>query len=261
MINKKLLLGFFIFGLLFSNPVSSQYYSDLGFGTERFINSLTENLEPILIALFGGQDYTGYLLFEKLLLFFLVTIFSYLALSNFPFFEDKNKYLAKLVAIIVALLGIRNLDYLWLNTIFTQYSVLFIAIAGILPFVIYWFFLRDFDSIVRKVGWVFFSVIYFGLWVTTGVDAHQEIYLITALSSLAYAFIFDTMVCRWFQVQQFKKGKSNKVGDMIASYSEQIDEINERIRMGHYRDKSLEKKAEKRAKELERKILKLQKSL
>ena len=123
---------------LFSGIVSAQYYSD--FGTENVIDSLTNVLEPALIALFGGDSYTGYLLFEKLLLFILVGVFVYLALGNISLFDDKNKKLAKLIAVIVSLIGIRNIDYLWFNTIFTQYAVLFVAIAGILPFIIYWFF-------------------------------------------------------------------------------------------------------------------------
>ena len=144
---------------LFSGIVSAQYYS--GFSTENIIDSLTNVLEPALIALFGGESYTGYLLFEKLLLFILVGVFVYLALTNLPVFDDKNEKLAKLIAVIVSLIGIRNLDYVWLNTIFTQYAILFVAVAGILPFIIYWFFLKDMPALPRKVGWIFFAVVYF----------------------------------------------------------------------------------------------------
>jgi hypothetical protein len=234
----SLLLGVLLI-VMVSGFVSAQYsggYFD-SWGTQGFIDSITRALEPILIALFGGQDYTGYLLFEKLLLFILVSVFAYLALSNFPFFDSKNKHLARLIAIIVALLGIRNLDYLWFNTIFTQYAVLFVAIAGILPFVIYWFFLKDMEPMVRKIGWVFFAIVYFGLWITTEVDAHEEVYLIAALASLGYAFFLDAAVHRWLAIQEAKKGDNTRKASMVASLRKDIDEARE-----HNRQRRMDKK-------------------
>ena len=254
-----LLIGFF------ADIVSAQYYGSsgygFGFGAERFIDSMTRNLEPILTALFGGQDYTGYLLFEKLLLFILVSVFSYLALSNFPFFKDKNKHLARLIAIIVALIGIRNLDYVWFNTIFTQYAVLFVSIAGVLPFIIYWFFLKEMDSLPRKFGWIFFAVVYFGLWITTDVDAHEEIYLITALAALLYAFVLDAWVHNRLEINAMKKGNKARLSETIAENSEEIERIETLLAGGHYRSPRAEKLAREKIDRLENRIRKLQKGI
>jgi|TARA_Y100000310_G_scaffold155379_1_gene154845 hypothetical protein len=244
---------------LFSGIVSAQYYS--GFGTENLIDSLTNVLEPALIALFGGDSYTGYLLFEKLLLFILVGVFVYLALGNISLFDDKNKKLAKLIAVIVSLIGIRNIDYLWFNTIFTQYAVLFVAIAGILPFVIYWFFLKEMPALPRKVGWIFFAVVYFGLWITTEVDAHEEVYLITALASLFYAFFVDSSVHNWLEVQNMKKGNKYALSNAIANLSDEIQDIEDKLVAGHYRGSKSEKLAEEKVRRLEKRIRKLQKGL
>ena len=260
MIIKRNFLFVLFFTILFSSLVSAQYY-DSGYGVERFIDLLVENLEPILIALFGGDDYTGYLLFEKLLLFLLVSIIVFLSLSNFPLFQDRNKNLVKIIAIIVALLGIRNLDYVWLNTIFTQYAVLFIAVAGVLPFVIYWFFLKDMNSFPRKVGWIFFAVVYIGLWITTTIPAHESVYLISALVALAYAFFLDATVHNWIEIQDIKKGNKARLSSAIGKISEEIEIIDNRLVGGHYRGRRAANLAEEKIKRLEKRIRKLQKGL
>src|SRR3989338_892746 len=117
------LLGFLFLSLLFIVPSASAQYYGGGFwyGTEQVIDSIVQNLEPLLRALLGGNDWTTYLLFEKTLLFILISV-------------------------IVGIVGVRNLNYIWIGTILVQYQVLFIAVAGILPFLIYWAFTKDLDS-------------------------------------------------------------------------------------------------------------------
>ena len=242
---------------LFSGIVSAQYYS--GFSTENIIDSLTNVLEPALIALFGGDSYTGYLLFEKLLLFILVGVFVFLSLSNIPIFSDKNKGLAKLISVIVALIGIRNLDYVWLNTIFTQYAILFITIAGILPFIIYWFFLKDMPALPRKIGWIFFAVVYFGLWITTEVDAHEEVYLITALASLVYVFFVDVPLQRKLEMLKFKAGDRANASKAIAEIRKQIRETEDSLRVGDYAGH--ESEAKEMIKTLRKRVLEIQKTM
>ncbi len=259
MIIKKRSLVLLLIALAILPFASAQYFG-YGFGVEGFLDSMVQNISPILNALFGGYDWTGYLLFEKLLLFLLVAIVVYIALSNVPVFKDRDKKLLKFISIIVALIGIRNLDYIWLNTIFTQYKVIFIAVAGILPFIIYWFFLDSLGSSgLRKVGWIFFAVIYFGLWATTEVDAHEEIYLWSAIGSLIYAIFFDAMVHNWLEIQGMKKGNKQQLASIIATHSKEIEIIQENIVRGHYRTPGNVALAEERIKLLEARIRKLQK--
>src|SRR3989344_120409 len=148
--------------------VSAQYEYGYGggfwYGTEQVIDSIVQNIEPLLRALLGGYDWTGYLLFEKTLLFILISIIIGLILQKLPVFESfKNKKILRLVAALIGILGVRNLNYIWVGTILVQYEVLFIAIAGILPFMIYWYFVKSIDEPVKKVAWIFYAVIYFGL--------------------------------------------------------------------------------------------------
>jgi len=226
------------FGLvLFSGNVGAQYFYS-NWGVEGFIQSAVDILEPILRALFGGQSWDDYLLFEKLLLFVLIGVIAYLALDRIPIFNDQSKslkHLKRLIAVIVALLGIRNLDYVWLNTIFIQYQVLFIAIAGIFPFVIYWFFVysfcgcEPFEGALRKIMWIFFAIIYFGLWLTTDLEAHTSVYLWTALVALAYAFFLDAAVNRWLRLQKVRRDHGNATWDRIDTIDRHIETLQDRI--------------------------------
>ena len=212
--------------------VSAQYYGYGGgfwYGTEQVINSVVSNLEPLLRALLGGYDWTGYLLFEKTLLFILISIIVGVILGNLPFFKDfKHKGIMRFVAVIIGLLGVRNLNYLWVNTILVQYQVLFISVAGILPFLIYWFFVSSMkgpeNSLIRKVCWIFYAVIYFGLWATTELQAYSVIYLWGALTALVYAFFIDTWLTRWLQIRDIKVSMLDTKWEHINKYNKRMEE-------------------------------------
>lgn len=214
--------------------VSAQYYGGSFSTTQQVIDSIVTNLEPFLRVLLGGNDWTGYLLFEKVLLFLLVTIMVALILGNLPMFQGKKKGIIRLVAVIIGVLGVRNLNYVWVNTILVQYQVLFIAVAGILPFMIYWYFVKDLAPAARKIAWVLYAVIYLGLWATTTLEAYEGVYLWVALAALVYAFLFDTWVQQWLETQKLKKQYSRRTWSQIAEINEQIAKLHKQITEGHH---------------------------
>ncbi|MEK6894235.1 MAG: hypothetical protein AABX10_02115 [Nanoarchaeota archaeon] len=224
--------------LLVPGFVSAQYYGGgFWYGTEQVIDSLVMNLEPILRALLGGNDWTGYLLFEKTLLFMLISIIVGVILGNLPFFQGfQHKGILRLVALIIGLLGVRNLNYIWVSTIITQYQVLFIAITGILPFMIYWYFVNGLNGLVKKVAWVFYAVIYFGLWATSDLEAYEGVYLWSALISLAYGLFLDTMVTQWLKTQEMKKQFSRHTWNQIAELNERIGKLHKQIAENYHPD-------------------------
>ena len=223
---------FFAFVLFAFVPVvSAQYYGYGGgfwYGTEQVIDSVVQNLEPLLRALLGGRDWTTYLLFEKTLLFILISIIISVILGNLPFFKDyKHKGVLRLVAVVIGILGVRNLNYIWINTILVQYEVLFIAVTGILPFMIYWFFVKEFDDLVRKVAWVFYAVIYLGLWATTELEAYSAVYLWGAIVALVYAFALDIPIQRWLKERDEKTRHRTNIEYQIALCRKDLEELEE----------------------------------
>src|SRR3989344_5388989 len=116
--NKKLSFVVFFSLVFIAHLVSGQYYGSGFFSTtEQVIDSIVQNLEPLLRALLGGNDWTTYLLFEKTLLFILISIIVGIVLTKVPVFSGlKNKGILRLIAVIIGILGVRNLNYIWIGT-------------------------------------------------------------------------------------------------------------------------------------------------
>jgi len=252
--NKKEIV---VLGLLFVILISMSFISaaytyggswgggfgmDIRSGSEQLINFVVGWAEPFLQVTLGGYDYSGYLLFEKFLLFLLLMSIVYVSLKNISVFSE-NKGVLLTVAIIVPLLAVRFLDFAWLNTILIQYQVLGVALLGLLPFIIYLFFLHNVsdDATIRKIGWIFFIVIYFGLWSTTQTDNYAEVYFWTMI--IAFLFLlFDGTIHRALSKQKWKEADRsgvmhalNHVNAMIRQYQNPIAGVPENMRQKELR--------------------------
>lgn len=227
--NKK--IGFMILSLivlagLFTGMASATVlgYSSFGFvdlrlGSEQVIQGVVDFSEPFLQVLLGGQNYTGTLLFERFIIFVLLLSIVYLSLSKTPFFKG-NKAVIWVVTIAVPLLAIRFMDFDWLNSVILQYTILGVVLTSILPFIIYFLFLHGFDQpTIRKVGWILFLVVYYGLWSTTGNATYGQYYLLTMLLSLLL-LIFDGTIHRYFLIQKIKESDSTGIWDQINKLEE-----------------------------------------
>jgi len=255
--NKRLVFFVVVIGLMLVTPllVSAQYSSiDLRGGSEQLIDLVTEFAEPFLQILLGGQDYTGLLLFERFLVFILLVSVVYLSIGKVPVFEDQ-KVVIWIIAIIIPLLGIRFIDFVWLNTILISYQLLGIVMAGILPFIIYLFFLHNVsdEASVRKIGWIFFIVVYFGLWATHDTESYTQIYFWTMLIALLF-LLMDKTIHRWYSTQGMSKANRAAIYEKIGEFRQRILDLESRP--------GLSKSARRQArKDLLRKIKNLEKAL
>jgi hypothetical protein len=177
--------------ILLSVIVSAQL--DLRQGSQQIIDWTVDIFEPFLQALLGPNDYSGLLVFERLLIFVLLMSIITISLKNISVFDD-YPWIIGLIAVIISLVAVRYMNYEWLNTVLISYQILGIAIAGILPFIIYLFFINSFDnSTMRKVGWIFFIVVYFGLWATNETENYASIYFWTMLIALIFLILDGTI--------------------------------------------------------------------
>jgi hypothetical protein len=167
-------------------------------GMEDLIDLTVDFFEPLLQVILGGENWTGYLLFERLILFILLTTVIYLSLKKANVFGD-NTAVLWIVSLAIPLLGIRWINFEWLNTILIQYKVLAIVLTAGLPFVIYFLFLYQVlgnYAILRKIGWIFFAVIFFGLWATADDATYSEVYVWTGIIAILF-FLFDGTIRRF----------------------------------------------------------------
>lgn len=218
----------FAFAGMLSLPFVSAYgyFPDLRYLSQSMINSWTDFLQPFIQVLFGGYGGYDYMLFEKLLIFLLLASVIYLVLGKMDLFS-KQKAVRWIVTVIVPLLGVRFLDFAWVNTIITEYQVLAIALTAILPFIIYFFFLFNVagdHAAIRKIGWVFFLIVYIGLWATAQTDSNSGIYFWTAIVSFLF-LLFDGTIYKYYYKQRIKDAKNLQRDEFIARLKRELQDI------------------------------------
>ena len=177
---------------VFASFVSAQTSGDVGGSVENALNVVIAAVSPILKYTLGdtGLDNNPELFFIKVLLFVLMIAVVYTAADRIPG-VNASVALIWTITIVVSILAARFLttealiNFVWLPS-----GVVGVALASFLPFILYFFFLEGFNSrIIRKVGWVFFAVLFFGLaytrWDTLVSDGFNLgwIYIITAVLS------------------------------------------------------------------------------
>lgn len=174
----------------------------IGFVSAGFVESTNKVIdgtvgffqETKLVPALLGDTPSGDLLFAKVL--FLLIIFSlvWVVLSGIEFFTEYTWALV-IIAVAVSILATRWIATEGLiNTILLPYTTLGVALSAALPFVIWFAFvnIRLADpkyKTIRKIAWVFFIVIFVGLWFVRQDQGQlgqfaKWIYPITILASL-----------------------------------------------------------------------------
>ena len=228
----KLRRGLILLGLLlgiFMPVVSAQ--SDPIF--QSFKNAFSS-----MLGFFFGEVNSGELLFVKFLVFLLILVMVKYALNRIPAFEGKRSLIA-IISIIVSLLAVRYMtsDAL-VNMIWLPYGALGIVLSSILPLIIFFYFIESIDSsIIRKVGWVAFVVIYTALAILRwSVLIIREpgilqgyslawLYLIIAAISLLM-IIFDKQVRMKMVLGAIRRGEDTHSLVLKTELQEELRKIN-----------------------------------
>lgn len=212
-------------------------FFDIRYGSQMIVNFIAGWASPFLVALLGGYGLSYFLLFEKFLFFVLLICIIYVVLSKISLFEDQKKIII-VIDVCVSLLAVRFLDFIWLNTILVQYQLLGIVLTAILPFIIYLFFLHGISNsgAVRKIGWIFFIVVYFFLWSTNEFPSYTAVYFWTMLLSFVF-LLLDGTIHRYFQQERWREADRasimnalNHTNGLIRQYQDPIAEVPENLR-------------------------------
>jgi type IV secretory pathway VirB2 component (pilin) len=248
--NKKIgLLASFILLIFALNFVSAYggFYYDARNGMQQVIDGVVNFSQPLLQVLLGGDDWSGYLLFERFLIFVILISMVFISLKNIELFSS-NKNVLWIISIGVPLMGIRFINFMWLNTILIQYQILAIAFTAGLPFIIYFLFLYkglvgpEYGTL-RKIAWVFFATIYLGLWSTGTTQGYPEVYLYTALLALLF-FLFDGTLAKYFAKVTADKAISRIYIDQLTKLERRYNDIeSSKIAIPNPADKKRELKA------------------
>jgi len=216
---------------------------NLGYGMEQLIDTIQEMFYPLFSIILGGY---GDYMFERILFLFILTALLYVVVSRMDVFK-KNLMVIWVVTISISLLSTRFLTESDLvQTMLLPYSVLGVALTAALPMLIYFFFVESFNesSTVRKMLWIFFIVVFIGLWASRYDELGQMswIYMVTAI--LAFFFLlFDGTIRRAIEKGKIRDNEGIKKEQYLAEANKKLKE--HRDGEGNWTNKTAWKKKEK----------------
>ncbi len=227
MIKGKLVSGLVSFVSMIG-LVSAQGFSDARRGVEDAIAFLLGRVDG---------DYSGEILFIKLLVFVVILSIVSLAVGRVPGFEGKRS-ISLVISIAVSMMAVRYITTSSLiNFIWLPYGAMGILFSSILPFIVGFFFFQGFDSsIIRKVGWTGFFVIFVGLgfmrWSDFTADVWFKnlafIYVVIAAISALLIF-YDRDMHAMFIVNSLGRAGNRRARIEAAEIAHEIAELQERL--------------------------------
>ena len=199
-----------------------------GFGAsiQNFIDELALGATPIAKLFVGEVSATdlgglsaGEALFAKVLVFFIVLTIVSLAVRTVPRVGD-SRGISFIISLLITMLGVRYITSgALLNAVWLPSGTLAVVLATFLPFIIFFFFMQGFEStIVRKVGWIAFVVIFFGLaymrwdvFATTGSNKFNLAWMYVIIAGLSLiALVFDRSIHAMMAIQGLMRVKDDQ---------------------------------------------------
>src|SRR3989338_4033908 len=223
--------GFALFSVLLVGIIISSYLvsaADIATQVTNIIDGAVQVIEPVERYLLGETP-SGEWLFAKVLFLLIILAVVWTALNNINFFSE-NTLVLVVVSLGASILATRWLTEGIVQTILLPYTAMGIAVSAAIPFVVYfilvnWGF-KNQPSIVRKIAWIFFAVIFIGLWIVRGTQipgVSAWIYPVTAIAALIMAGMDGTIHRFFVKVAAEKVGKIT-ADDAIIEYKKKLTE-------------------------------------
>jgi hypothetical protein len=266
--NKKSLLGISIltFAILKIVPfVSAQGLFDISRGPNDLVRIVIDFLGPFFEAILGtetGGMYSQYF-FARVLFLVLVYIITSIAIGSIDIFKEK-KGVNFIISAVVAILGARYIGGMdIIEQMLLPYGALTVGLTILIPFFVYFFFVHKTieSGVGRRAAWIFFAVIFVGLWWTrlkTGTLANNIttefgwLYQIGILAVVAVT-IFDKKVHEYFGLVEASEFKRSVVKRQIADVESELNKLTQ-ISNPSKTTKDVIEHLEKRRSDLARKL-------
>ena len=239
-VKKRLLVFVFLGIFLFSMTgaviayTSNDFREDVGTFTQDG-GAVYEIIRPFLEAVFGEVSDASILL-AKFLFAFIVFSVVWMAIKNVRIFGGRNmRWIVSLAVTLLSVRWIMNVEII--QAILLPYNALGITIVSAVPFVLFFFVVKDMNDVYKKTAWIFFAVVFVGLWwFRSGGDYASEftkfssIYLITALLALCMV-VFDKYIKKWFKAAHASRAtessKRKLLRQLRKAYAEIKEDVNE----------------------------------
>lgn len=210
---------------LFSLPVvSAMSFSQASYS---IVDMIKQIFSPFFEAVVGTNQFDQYF-FARVLFLILIFAISLVALKQIDLFK-KNKGVVFVLSAIVAILGIKFLPTdSFVSWVLIPYGAFATAMIVLLPLVVYFFFVHSAvpSSAGRKMAWILFALIFFGLWFSR-IDALGGFKNLSRMAIMNWVYVggivlvgvlffFDREIHRYFGVHEIGKWKDKQDSAEIA---------------------------------------------
>ena len=244
------ILSALILSVLVLSVLVSAESSGFNQGFKNVWQGIIDVLETILSPILGSSEVgnlkSGEVLFIKALFFAVILAFVWSILEILPIFEN-NTWTVVIVSIAVSILSTRFLlTPGWIETILLPYSALGIAVASLVPLMIYFYFIEkamqgDNRRVLRKAAWIFGAVVFFCLFITRVEEIGKVVpesqfnpayvYLLTAIACLIF-FFADKTIQGYFAAEKARGFTTLLQSKSRVQLAEEIEKQMERVSKG-----------------------------
>ncbi len=224
-------------------------------------NNINLILNPILQFFLG--DISGALLLNKILIFLIILLLSWIGLKKSNFLSE-YPIISKVIVFAVAILAMKGIgSSTTINTILLPYTATGIALSAGFPFIIYFLVVNkgfgEQSPIIRRIAWIFFGVIFVGLTISRiGFENLLDssswgfywIYILTAIIAFIMAII-DGTIQGFFAKAEADKLKNINNTEIAAEMNTRLHNWREMVRQGTLKPldyERLKKREQRRAK-------------
>lgn len=220
-------LGITLALTLMPSLVSAQFPYDLKYQTQRAIQLITDFVSPFLEFLLGVSSFDQYF-FIRVLLLVLIFVIIFTVLEYIEIFK-KNTAVRVIISLVMSIFSAKYIGESEIITgILLPYGVLGIALTFILPFLVFFFFVhKSIEAPAgRRAAWVFFAVVFFGLWMNRGeqVGPISWIYFVGVIAVII-SIIFDPKIHEYFGLAEMRAARKLYFHNEIARLRTKQDEL------------------------------------
>ena len=221
------ILGLVLTSFLVGSISAAQGLTEL---TKSAIDGTVSIIKPYLQWILGETD-SGTIFAAKLLIIIVLISFIMAILPKaMPSLFREGSTLLWVISIAVSLLGVRFLNSAMIYTIILPNETFAVALASLVPFLLY-FYIVEFGAIfltgfARRTAWIFFAVIFLGLYTLRASDLGQVsyIYPLTALIAFVMALL-DGTIQRLRNRMRLEREKENLIGVKRKKYYNMLADI------------------------------------
>jgi hypothetical protein len=194
----------------------------------RVVGLVQDFLGPVFAALLGSGSFDEFF-FSRILLLVMIFSIVFISLGKIALFEDKKNTFAKyIVSAVVSLFAVRFMaESELVKMILLPYGVFGVALAVLVPFLIYFFFVHN--AIVsgagRRIAWTIFAAVFFGLWYARAdqFGEYSWIYWL-GIIGVAISFLFDEKIHDYFGRKEARDARNSRLDGELTAIEDNIQE-------------------------------------